>query len=218
MERLFLSAISGVLKFFRIKYSIDALRVIYYAFVNVFQISIMIVFASALGVLSDFGILIFTYFIFRNLGKHDHFETLATCFVWSNFLFLPHIFVLHLIDEQSGTTIIYAVGLGIVSGIALSKDYLISSLFAYEFSRSEVLDFRNKTRLILKQRIQDKEIIDRLIAMDKSTQSDLLKFALLKYGEGLTTENAAKRINKELKTGNKLDEKIVTAFADLNNS
>lgn len=218
MERLFLSLISGVLKKLKIKYSIDTLRGLYYAVVNVFQISFMIWFAHVLSVLSYFGILIFIYFIFRNLGKHDHFETLATCFVWSNLLFIPHIFALHLINEQGGNVIVYSVLLGIVSGISLSKDHLMSSLFAYEFSRSEVLDFRNETRLILKKRIMDKEVFDRLTAMDKSTQSDLLKFALLKYGDGQTTQQAAQNIQVELKTGNKLDEKIVTAFADLNNS
>lgn len=218
MEDFFLKFISRVLKLLRINYSTKFLHNTYNAIVNVLQISIMIVLSHALGVLSEFGILIFTYFIFRNLGKHDHFETLATCFVWSNLLFLPHIFVLYLINEQGGNIIVYAVFLGIVSGIALSKDYLLSGLFAYEKTRTEIIDTRNETRYHLKCKINDENVLARLKAMDGSTQSDLLTFALYKYRDGYTTEKAARKIQVEVKTGNKLDQEIVLAFADLNNS
>lgn len=213
MERVFLKSISWVLKKLKVKYSIDTLRIIYALLVNAFQLFFMVLIAYALGVFIYFMIMFFIYITFGNLGEHDHFNALATCFVWSNLLFVPHIFALYFIVQTGGQPTIVAVGLGMVSGVALSKDHLITNWFSYDRSREQINFGRNRVRMQLLERAHDFEILSNVKKLEEITQSDITTFFILKYQQQLTNEVIAQRMNITPAFAKKLDDKLICAFA-----
>lgn len=158
-------------------------------------------------------IMFFIYNTFRNLGEHDHFNALATCFVWSNLLFIPHIIALYFIVQTGGQPTVVAVGLGMVSGVSLSKDHLITNWFSYDRTREQVNFGRNRVRMQLLDRAHDFEILSNVKKLEEITQSDITTFFILKYQQQLTNEVIAQRMNITPAFAKKLDDKLICAFA-----